>query len=406
MKKPPSLAHEPWLNAGPLRRVFAAVEAAGGEIRVNGGAVRNSLLGEPVADIDLSTTLTPERMMEVALAAGFAVHPTGLQHGTVTVVCDHHPFEVTTLRVDEETDGRWAKVAFTGDWRSDAHRRDFTMNALYCAPDGEIFDFVDGYGDVLKRKVRFVGAPSRRIKEDFLRILRFFRFHARYGRGAPDAEGLAACTRLRRGLDGLAAERIRQEFMKLIVARRALATLKIMRESRILAHALPIDPDFRSFRRMTETDKAFGLIADPLLRLAALTSEPLALRQRLRLTNDETTRLRRIESSISPSPALRDAERRRVLYHLGVRGWSDAIRVAWAKGRAGTDDPAWRELLALPQSWPPPRFPLSGRDLLDAGLAPGPAIGRILGRLEDWWIASDFVPDKQALLARVEMARG
>lgn len=398
----PSLADQPWLNAAPLRRVFAVVEVAGGVIRVNGGAVRNALLAEPVADIDLSTTLAPERVMDAGMAAGFAIHPTGLSHGTVTVVCDGQAFETTTLRIDEETDGRRAKVAFTDDWQADAHRRDFTVNALYCGPDGKLYDFVGGYPDILKRRIRFVGLPSKRIREDFLRILRFFRFHARYGKGAPDPAGLAACARLRRGLDTLPSERIRQEFLKLIVAPGAHAALRIMVDRRIMDHVLRERPDLKLFRRMCLIDMAQSLSSDAVLRLAALLPDALTHRDRLRLTNIEIGRLKTLGRELPPSPELREAERRRVLYRLGAQRWTDAVRLAWAQSPAKPDDGPWGELLRLPALWAAPRFPVSGKDLVNRGLAPGKRIGRLLADLEDWWVASDFTLDKDSLLARID----
>ena len=183
MNKLPSFARVSWLRAASLQTLFAAIGDAGGEARVAGGAVRNALLKIPVADIDLATTLSPERTMQVCKAAGFAVHPTGIDHGTVTVVADHHPYEVTTLRHDVETDGRRAKVQYTDDWQADAMRRDFTMNALYCDSRGKLYDFTNGYEDTLRKRIIFVGSPAKRIQEDYLRILRFFRFHARFGKG-------------------------------------------------------------------------------------------------------------------------------------------------------------------------------------------------------------------------------
>ena len=402
MRTPPSLADEPWLKAPALRRVFSVVEGGGGVVRVNGGAVRNALMGEPVADIDLSTTLSPEQVTRLCEAAGLGVHPTGIAHGTVTVVSERQPFEVTTLRVDRETYGRRAKVEVTDDWLADAHRRDFTVNALYCTPSGEILDLVDGYADILLRKIRFVGSASKRIAEDYLRILRFFRFQARYGKGAPDAAGLAACTRLRRGLGILPAERIRQEFFKLLVAPRAAATLEIMRDARILAAVVPDEPDIAGLRRMGKIDIAQSLAPDAVLRLAALVERPMDHRDRLRLTNLEMARLEALAVAMPPSPALREAERRRILYRLGMKTWPDAVRLAWARTRARPDDAEWSDLLNLPATWTPPAFPLDGKMLVAQGLEPGRRIGRILSHLEDWWVASDFKPGREALLARID----
>ena len=392
MTKLPSLASQAWLTEPALQRLFAALAAAGGEGRVAGGAVRNALLGEKVTEVDVATTLSPEQVTKACAAAGMGVHPTGIDHGTVTVVIDHHPFEVTTLRHDVETDGRRAKVKFTDDWEADAQRRDFTMNALYCDAQGRIFDFVNGRADVAARRVIFVGEPEQRIKEDYLRILRFFRFHARYGHGAPDAAGLAACTRLKAGLDGLSAERIRQEMFKLMAARGAVATLQLMAAEGILAQLLPYTEDWRVLERLPP---------DPLLRLSVLAQEPLAMPARWRLSNHEARRLEAIVSLLPPSPALRPMEQRIILYQHGAEAWRDLVRIAWARSDAAPDDARWQDLLELPDRWPIPSLPVSGKDLLAAGMSPGPEIGVMLKKLEDWWVASDFQPSRDELLKRL-----
>ena len=392
MTKLPSLAAEAWLNEPALQRLFATLAAAGGEGRVAGGAVRNALLGEAVTEVDVATTLSPEQVTAACAAAGMKVHPTGIEHGTVTVVVDHHPFEVTTLRHDVETDGRRAKVRFTDDWDADAQRRDFTMNALYCDEHGTVHDFVDGWPDVQRRRVIFVGDPEQRIAEDYLRILRFFRFHARYGHGAPDAAGLAACTRLKAGLDGLSAERIRQEMFKLMSAPGAVDTLKLMAGQGILSQLLPYTEDWRVLQRLG---------ADPLLRLAVLAQDPRSMPERWRLSNHEAKRLEALASLLPPSPALRPTEQRAILYHMGPEAWRDLVQVAWARSDAASDDAEWKTLLELPERWSIPVLPVSGRDLLAAGMSPGPEIGVMLSKLEDWWVASDFQPSRDELLKRL-----
>ena len=388
----PSLSSEPWLRQPPLQRVMAAIAAAGGEARVAGGAVRNALMGEEVTEVDLATTLSPEQVTAACTAQGLAVHPTGIDHGTVTVVAGRHPFEVTTLRHDVETDGRRATVRFTDDWEADAMRRDFTMNALYCDAEGAVYDHVQGYADILARRVVFVGSPDQRIAEDFLRILRFFRFHARYGHGAPDAQGLAACVRARVGLDGLSAERIRQEMFKLMAAKGAVPTLQLMAETGILERLLPYTDDWRVLGRLPP---------DPLLRLAVLAQQPAAMKERWRLSNHEGRRLEAIAAQTPPSPDLRPAERRVILYHTGPETWRDLVSIGWARSDAALDDPAWQDLLTLPERWQAPDFPVSGRDLLARGMAPGPGIGQALARLEDWWLASDFQASREELLKRL-----
>jgi len=394
MRKPPSLARAPWLRAPGLAKVFAAIAAAGGEARVAGGAVRNALMGLPVSEIDLATTLPPEKVTAACQAHGLHVHPTGIAHGTVTVVADHRPYEVTTLRHDVETDGRRARVAFHDDWREDARRRDFTMNALYCDARGKIYDFTDGYGDILRKRIIFVGRPAARIAEDHLRILRFFRFHARFGRGAPDGDGLAACRRQAKNLGKLSAERIHQELLKLLAAPGAVATLRIMAREKILRRVIPHTEDWRVIARLP---------ADPVLRLAVLAADPDGLRQRLRLSNREAQRIAALVAAPPPTPRLRPGERRAILYRLGAETWGDAVHLAWARSAAVGDEPAWRRLLTLPRRWPIPVFPVTGHDLMARGVAAGPELGLKLRQLEDWWIAMDFKPGKMELLNRLSM---
>ncbi|MCA3555083.1 CCA tRNA nucleotidyltransferase [Aestuariivirga sp.] len=392
MSKLPSLAAAAWLREPALQRLFAVLAAAGGEGRVAGGAVRNALLGEDVTEIDVATTLSPDAVTAACVAAGMAVHPTGFDHGTVTVVAGHHPFEVTTLRHDLETDGRRARVAFTGDWAADARRRDFTMNALYCDARGTVHDFVNGWPDVEARRVIFVGDAEQRIAEDCLRILRFFRFHARYGHGAPDAAGLDACTRLRSGLDHLSAERIRQEMFKLMAAPGAAETLRLMAARGILARLLPYTEDWGVLERLPP---------DPLLRLAVLARDPLSMPGRWRLSNHEARRLEAVVSLIPPTPALRPAEQRIILYQTGAAAWRDLVHIAWARSGAAADGARWRDLLELPDRWPIPSLPVAGKDLVASGMSPGPEIGAMLRKLEDWWVASDFQPGRDELLKRL-----
>ena len=392
MTKLPTLSDAPWLTEPALQRLFAALAAAGGEGRVAGGAVRNALLGEAVTEVDVATTLSPEQVTVACAAAGMGVHPTGIEHGTVTVVVDHHPFEVTTLRHDVETDGRRARVKFTDDWEADAQRRDFTMNALYCDARGTVHDFVNGWPDVQRRRVIFVGDPASRITEDYLRILRFFRFHARYGHGAPDAAGLAACAAMKAGLDGLSAERIRQEMFKLMVAPGAVETLRLIAEQGILSHLLPYTEDWRVLARLPP---------DPVLRLAVLAQDPPAMPERWRLSNHEARRLEAIVSLLPPTPALRPQEQRVILFQHGAEAWRDLVHLAWARSDAAPEDAAWQDLLDLPDRWPIPCLPVAGRDLLAAGMSPGPEIGVMLKKLEDWWVASDFQPPRDELLKRL-----
>jgi poly(A) polymerase len=413
--RPPNLARHGFLQDPLLKRVLAALVAGGGEARVAGGVVRNALLGESVADdvdvVDIATTELPERVIALAERAGFAVHPTGLSHGTVTVVASGdgrvRPFEVTTLRRDIETDGRHATVSFTDDWRADAQRRDFTINALYCDAKGNVHDPLGAYGDLLDRRVRFVGDPHERIREDYLRILRFFRFHARYGRGRLDKGGLAAATELKAGARELSGERIAAELKKLLLAAGVAAVVRAMARRSILGAVLPGPFDVKSLERMAEIDRKEGETPDAMLRLAALTrASPDKLKESLRLSNAEWKRLIALDGSPDITPALSDQERRVVLYHLGSTGFRDAVRLHWARSGAPTDSADWSALLRLAAHWAVPHFPVTGADLLAKGFVPGPVIGQTLRALEEWWCAHGFTPDKAAILDEVAAPTG
>ena len=287
----PSLVGAEWLAKPQTQRVFAALTVAGHGARAVGGCVRNSLMGLAVTDIDIATTALPAETAAAAKAAGFAAIPTGIEHGTITVVADHLPYEVTTLRRDVATDGRRAVVAFTQDWSEDARRRDFTMNALYCAADGTVFDPLGGYGDLKARRVRFIGDPSERIREDYLRILRFFRFHATYSAGALDADGARACVRLRDGLRQLSAERIGAETMRLLVAPRAVEAVTEMFELGLLVDVLASAPRMLRFSRLVALERDCAATADAALRLKALavhvTEDAARLTERLRLSSGQ-----------------------------------------------------------------------------------------------------------------------
>ncbi len=392
MRKLPNLKNATWLNEPRLQRVMAVLNAAG-EVRVAGGAVRNALMRLPIADVDLATTLLPADVMQLAKQAGFNAHPTGIEHGTVTVVNHAVAFEVTTLRRDIETDGRHATVVFTRHFAEDAARRDFTMNAMYCSSRGEITDYTDGYNDILKNRIKFVGDAKQRIAEDYLRILRFFRFYAAYGKGAPDASGLAACKKLKPGLQQLSAERVRQEMFKLLAAPRAVDALKVMAAAGILKLILPYTEDWRVLKRLP---------TDPVLRLFVLAKDVGSLKERLRLSNEEHARLGGLAAAPALSPKLREKERRAMLYALGPNTWRDAVVMAWAKARVALDDRAWGNLLKLGERWSIPQLPISGKDLLAQGMQPGPQLGAALQSAEDYWVAADFTPTAGELLELIK----
>ncbi len=399
----PALAKAPWLTRPGLQAFLDKLTQAGHETRIVGGAVRNALLGLPVTDVDLATTAEPEEVMRLARAAGFHPVPTGLSHGTVTVIIDHTPYEVTTLRRDVETFGRHARVAFTRDWEADARRRDFTMNALYVAPDGTLFDPLGGYEDLMAGRVRFVGDPAKRIAEDALRILRFFRFSAQYGQGKLDPAGLAACAQARDKLAILSAERIQTELLKLLAAKAAVPVISAMYDHGFLVALLGTVPHLARFSRLARLEDALpSLSPDPLRRLGALAlwvpEDGERLGRRFRLSRRQSRRLRQM---IDPTQRifqdLSEKSLREALYRLGQESYEDQLLLAWAQAAASSEDPAWRQALSLPERWTPPPFPFTGTRLMAHGLPKGPHIGQALRALEDWWIAAGFPTDPRKL---------
>lgn len=376
-----------WLEAAPTRAVMAALAAAGGAdcARFVGGAVRNTLLGQAVDDIDIATRLRPEAVVEALQAAGLKAVPTGLDHGTVTGVAEGRPHEITTLRRDVSTDGRRATVAFTDDWAEDAARRDFRLNALYADIDGVILDPTgQGVADALAGRIVFVGEAEGRIREDYLRILRFFRFHAWYGRGEPDAAGLAACAALAEGIARLSAERVSKELLKLLAAPDPRAAVEAMRGAGVLARVLPPGATPGLFEAVAAVE------ADPVLRLSALLppdpAEVGAAATRLRLSRAMRDRLiAAVEPGVAVGPDMDARAARAALYRLGRQAFLDRLSLAGAA--SGVADEALRRLA---EAWTPPSLPVGGRDLERLGVAPGPETGRLLRAFEDGWIADDF----------------
>lgn len=403
----PSLAGAGWLARPAAQRIFAALDAQGQETRIIGGAVRNALMGVPVHEIDFATTATPEEVMGLAAAAGLKTVPTGIDHGTLTVVAEGRGFEVTTLREDIETDGRHAVVRFGRDWTADAMRRDFTVNALSVDVAGTVHDPVGGYADILARRIRFIGDADRRIAEDRLRILRFLRFSAEYGEGAVDGTGLSAAIRGRDGLRELSAERIGNEMRRLVMAPRAAEIVGLMQEAGILGGVVAGVGYVGSFARLVRFEQAVGAEPHMPLRLAALVArveeDVERVTGRLRLTNAERDRMLAALAAravFTPLPGPRAA--RASLYRLGQPAWRDGLCLAFAEGTAAADDAAWTALHGLPDNWTIPRFPLSGRDIVGRTIPSGPAVGALLRSVESWWVAQDFVPDERALRARLQ----
>jgi poly(A) polymerase len=393
----------PWLTSGPAGRVLGLLNANGEEARVVGGAVRNAVLGIPIVDIDIATTAPPAEVIRRARAAGVKSVPTGIDHGTVTLVVDGKPFEVTTLREDTETFGRKAKVAFGRDWVRDAERRDFTINGLSVDAGGVIHDHVGGYDDLIAGKVRFIGDPNRRIAEDYLRILRFFRIHAAYGNGEPDRAGYLACIDARAGLATLSAERVRMEILKLMIAEGATGALVAMADGGLLLSIFGGVAYTGPFAAMIAAERLLGLKADPVRRLGALavavTEDARRLAARLRLTNSETRALDSMGHRWWRLAGMDEPTARRRLYRLGADRYRDRLMLAWARAAGTTPSASWRELATLPERWSAPKFPLKAADFVARGIAEGPALGHVLALAEDAWLAADFPLDESALKA-------
>jgi poly(A) polymerase len=401
VSEPARIADAAWLTDGALGKLMAVLDRDGEEARVVGGAVRNILIGEPTGDIDVATTALPDEVVRRAQAAGFKAVPTGIEHGTVTIVVDHRPFEVTTLREDVETFGRHAVVRFGRDWRADAARRDFTINALSLSRDGVVHDYVGGLGDIAVRRVRFIGQASARIAEDYLRVLRFFRFHASYGVGLPDPEGLQACIDARDKLERLSRERVRMELIKLLIAVQAVPTLAVMAESGLLGPVLGGVPYLAGIGNMAKIEAACAFAPDPVRRLGALAvmiaEDAERLWQRLRLTNAEHDRLASMANGWWRVTPADEPAARMLLYRLGPQRFTDRVLLAWARSEANAADAQWHVMATLPQRWTAPAFPIKAAHLMARGIAKGRGLGAALAQAEQAWIARGFPSDKGAV---------
>ena len=399
------------MTAAPTRAVLEALEARGGAgcARFVGGCVRNAVIGRDIDDIDIATMLTPDEVSAALEARGIRVVPTGVEHGTVTAVADHQPFEITTLRRDVSTDGRRAVVAFSTDWAEDAMRRDFRLNALYLDAEGVIYDPTgEGLADARAGRIVFVGDPMIRIREDYLRILRFFRFLAWFGRGEPDAAGLQACRALKDMLSGRSAERTQKEMLKLLAAKDPRVSLRLMAATSVLSACLPLVKDLKRLEGLIEVEAGLGEI-DAELRLAAMIPQEVKTAElaaeRLRLSNAQRERLAaavgsepRIVSWMSPR------ELRRAVYRLGKSAFFDRARLAWAgSSNRKAAELQWRALLSLAEDWQKPEFPVGGDDAKAAGLPAGPQIGRALREVEDWWVDEDFPAQRELVVDRLRL---
>ena len=415
------VAPQAWMTAPETVAVVEALAAEGAEVRFVGGCVRDAVLQRPVVDIDIATPEPPERVIVLLEKAGIKAIPTGIEHGTVTAVIGEARFEVTTLRVDVETDGRRAKVAFTDDWTADAARRDFTINTLSCTLAGDIYDPMGGLNDLGYRRVRFVGNAEKRIEEDVLRLLRFFRMYAVYGRPPPDIEALAACRALASRLSGLSGERVRDEMFRILMAPDAADTVVLMRGEGVLEQILPEAGDVGRLRLLTWLESSAIKVAtvapDPLRRLAALLDVDAAgagsVAARLRLSNPQTERLVKVAPPPHDvTPDMDERSLRRALNRAGADVVRDRVLLAWAgelavtPRRRGERTQVWLDTLAAVDAWTPVEFPLKGRDVMALGVPAGPRVGELLGAVEAWWEDGDYRADRKACLEKLRARSG
>lgn len=367
-----------WRKKRGIDRILKALDSPRGMTRYVGGAVRDELLGLPVSDIDFATRLRPDQVVERLEAAHIKAVPTGIDHGTITAVADGQPAEVTSLRADVSTDGRRAIVAFTDDWMADASRRDFTINALYADPDtGEIHDYFGGLEDLRARRVRFIGDAQTRIAEDHLRILRFFRFHARFGAGEPDPIAVDACAARANDLMALSRERIADELLKLLALADPATTVALMIERGILRPVLPEIESAGRLAALVQSEAAYGFAADPIRRLAALLpSDPEIAEKvatRLKLSNKARKRIASAaDRDVSDNP-------RALAYWIGKESTQDRLLLADRPGEA-----------AALTDWPVPRLPIRGGQLIKRGVREGPLVAKTLQEIERRWIAAGF----------------
>lgn len=387
------LPAQSWMTPA-AKRIMQAIAQAGGEARFVGGCVRDALLERAVTDVDMASTLPPEQGIAELESVGIRVFATGLAHGTITALYNGETFEITTLRRDVSTDGRWAEVAFTDNWREDAARRDFTMNALYADQNGELYDYFSGIGDAKAGKVRFIGEAGQRIAEDGLRILRFFRFFAHYGKPPIDVAGLMACTERAPMLKQLSGERIQTEMLKILASPQAAEVLEIMQRQEILVYIALPEPNLTLLQSMD--------YADPLLRLAALLygQDADAVEQllaRWRLSNAAKARLRALtKADLQAMPLWDEWERKKAIRRWGKEAFCDRVRLAIAAFPKQVEQ--LRPMLKLAESWEIPQFPVTGEDLLSAGVMQGKVLGEWLRKLESEWEEAHYTLDKHALL--------
>ncbi len=401
-----------WLQRASVRKVFEILDGDDGQTKAVGGIVRNTLLGDETGDVDMASKFTPNEILDRAEKAGVKAIPTGIEHGTVTLVVEGETIEVTSLRKDVNTNGRHAEVVFGGDWEDDAKRRDFTFNAMYVGPDGELLDPLNGLKNCLDREVRFIGDAKQRIKEDYLRILRFYRFFAHFGSGRPEADGLRATVALKSGLDRLSPERVWQELKKLLSAKDPSRALLWMRTTGVLAAVLPEGEKWGidAIHGVVAAEQDLEWSIDPMLRLksilAPMPDKMAALGKRLRLSNAEVDQLQKWAMVEGLSAEMSEQDLKVALYWGDKDAIIAALQLSLASMRAKSGESleavekaaGYLKLLNIAKDWNAPTFPVKGQDLLELGVEAGPELGAKLKALESSWVESGFSSTKQKLL--------
>ena len=411
------LALQPWMIASETKALFKALRAGGNEARFIGGCVRNAVIGLPVKDIDVATSETPHRVLKLLEAANIKAFPSGMEHGTVTAVINSMHYEITTLRIDVESRGRRATVAYTDDWVADALRRDFTINTISSNIEGDLFDPLSGINDLEKRRIRFVGSPRLRIEEDILRLLRFFRFHALFGGNAVDQTAIEACRSLAPRLNELSAERVHSELFKILEVPKPASAMTLMHNEQVLKYILPEAKNFNSLRMMVWIETHFTNIdsinPDVLRRLAVMLPNDDAghqnIAKRLRLSNKQSSRLAIMTKNIhSPVPELSQLKRHQALYDLGPDNFRDLALLNWAQERSIKSQrpiertKLWVNLINDADAWQQPKFPIKGDDVKTLGLDQGPAVGEAIKKVKNWWRDGDFQADKKQCITQLK----
>ena len=420
MTTPLNLTKESWLTWPETQQLIGIFDEAGHEMRFVGGAVRDLLAGIAVKDVDIATPASPQQVLGMCEKAGIKVVPTGLSHGTVTAIINHQPFEITTLRCDVKTFGRHAEVQFTQHWEEDAARRDFTLNALYCDPKGRIYDYHHGLDDLRARHVKFIGNAEQRIREDGLRILRFFRFSARYGEGEMDIEGLAACHQCREMLHDLSGERIAQEMFRLLEQEIAPAILTIMQQQQLTLPLFGYQIDQRilecwpRIRLMADIEENLPNIPILLLGLLCRAQEGAMaefITQRWKLSNADRELMHFIADTHLIEADADQATQKRLIRQIGPERFRHLLLASWTEGlsqvpqKAQMLSAAYRPMLWLSEHWQVPIFPIKGSDLIARGAPSGPQMGQWLQQLEQWWESENYAPTREQILERFESQR-